>query len=85
MSRMYCTGCKKTHSDWHWRSTEGKKGWQCRKWFTGSVSVPQGVETRASRPDGTIASGLEGIRILDARMKAQEQGEKHSILTSHGR
>jgi hypothetical protein len=73
MTEIYCVLCERKHSDSTWRYTHG--GWICSKWFTPSKKINT-MESRSLRPDGSVATGLEGIRLRDRRLKAQQESEK---------
>lgn len=74
MKKIDCLYCGYAHTNPAWRYAHG--GWMCSKWFTPRKRV-NGIESRSMRPDGSIATGLEGIRIRDNRLRSQERLTKN--------
>jgi hypothetical protein len=71
MKKIYCMYCGIKHTDFNWRLSPGAEGWYCSRWFRPRKRIDP-LTSRSLRPDGSVATGLEGIRLRDRRLKAQE-------------
>ena len=80
---MICSKCKKTvyrafsYTDENgiWRSQE------CQDCAAGKVypgmTTDEKIRSRTLRADGSVATGLEGIRLRDARRKMQSNSSRY--------
>jgi hypothetical protein len=74
---MICTKCKKTvyrafsytDSNGVWHSGECEDCYPLGS--VGSYSTTEKIKSRAMRPDGTVATGREGLRLNDMRRRQQ--------------